>query len=96
MNPTVPVLSVPAVADIVAGAFGAFTSAAIASIGVTDCSAENEEVITQFLTNHPDWQIVPPSADNPAAHFVYDCGWIKVLPHEHDMDGFFMVKLQKK
>ena len=44
MNPTVPVLSVPAVADIVAGAFGAFTSAAIASIGVTDCSAENEEV----------------------------------------------------
>ena len=39
-----PVLSVPAVADIVAGAFGAFTSAAIASIGVTDCSAENEEV----------------------------------------------------
>jgi 16S rRNA (cytosine967-C5)-methyltransferase len=57
--------------------------------------AENEEVITQFLANHPDWQIVPPNADNPAAHFVSDRGWVKVLPHEHDMDGFFMVKLQK-
>ena len=57
--------------------------------------AENEEVITRFLENHPDWQIVPPNADNPAAHFVSDRGWIKVLPHQHDMDGFFMVKLQK-
>jgi 16S rRNA (cytosine967-C5)-methyltransferase len=57
--------------------------------------AENEEVITQFLTNHPDWQVVPPTDDNPAAHFVSDRGWIKVLPHEHDMDGFFMAKLQK-
>jgi len=52
-------------------------------------------VINQFLENHPDWQIVPPSVDNPAAHFVSDRGWIKVLPHEHDMDGFFMVKLQR-
>jgi 16S rRNA (cytosine967-C5)-methyltransferase len=57
--------------------------------------AENEEVITRFLENHPDWQIVPPAADNPAAHFVSDRGWVKVLPHEHDMDGFFMVKLKK-
>ncbi|HBC41675.1 MAG TPA: 16S rRNA (cytosine(967)-C(5))-methyltransferase [Pseudanabaena sp.] len=57
--------------------------------------AENEEVITKFLINHPDWQIVPPSDVNPAAHFVSDRGWVKVLPHEHDMDGFFMVKLQR-
>ena len=57
--------------------------------------AENEEVITQFLENHPDWKIVPPNVDNPASHFVSDHGWVKVLPHEHDMDGFFMVKLQK-
>jgi 16S rRNA (cytosine967-C5)-methyltransferase len=57
--------------------------------------AENEEVIEQFLVNHPDWQIVPPSIGNPAAHFASDHGWVKVLPHKHDMDGFFMVKLQK-
>jgi len=57
--------------------------------------AENEEVITKFLANHPDWQIVPPNADNPASHFASDRGWVKVLPHEHDMDGFFMVKLQR-
>ena len=58
--------------------------------------AENEEVITQFLENHPDWQIVPPDANNPAAYFVSDQGWVKVLPHEHDMDGFFMAKLQTR
>ncbi|OIP69890.1 MAG: 16S rRNA (cytosine(967)-C(5))-methyltransferase [Oscillatoriales cyanobacterium CG2_30_44_21] len=58
--------------------------------------AENEEVITQFLAKHPDWQIVPPSADSPASHFASDRGWVKVLPHEHNMDGFFMVKLQKR
>ncbi|MFZ4556621.1 MAG: 16S rRNA (cytosine(967)-C(5))-methyltransferase, partial [Pseudanabaena sp.] len=57
--------------------------------------AENEEVITHFLANHPDWQIVPPDVDNPAAHFASDRGWVKVLPHEHDMDGFFMVRLEK-
>ncbi len=57
--------------------------------------AENEEVITQFLVNHPDWQVVPPTDDNPAAHFASDRGWVKVLPHKHDMDGFFMAKLQK-
>ncbi len=57
--------------------------------------AENEEVITQFLENHPDWQIVPPDVNNPAAHFASDRGWVKVLPHEHDMDGFFMVRLEK-
>ncbi len=34
-------------------------------------------------------------ADNPAAHFVCDRGWVRVLPHEHDMDSFFMVKFQK-
>ena len=58
--------------------------------------AENEEVITQFLENHPDWQIVPPDANNPAAHFVSDHGWVKVLPHKHDMDVFFMAKLQTR
>jgi len=34
-------------------------------------------------------------ANNPAAQFVCDRGWVKVLPHEHDMDGFFMAKLQR-
>jgi 16S rRNA (cytosine967-C5)-methyltransferase len=57
--------------------------------------AENEQVINQFLETHPNWQIAPPDPHNPAHHFVSDRGWIKVLPHQHDMDGFFMVKLQK-
>lgn len=60
---------------------------------------ENENVIQKFLSGHPNWQIVPPaqtrtqyrvtSAETPE-------GWIKVWPHRHHMDGFFMVRLQQK
>jgi 16S rRNA (cytosine967-C5)-methyltransferase len=65
--------------------------------------AENEAVIDRFLTHHPDWQIEPIPSDHPAAQFVsktsdntlHDQEWLKVLPHQHDMDGFFMVRLRK-
>ncbi|NJO80014.1 MAG: 16S rRNA (cytosine(967)-C(5))-methyltransferase [Cyanobacteria bacterium RM1_2_2] len=55
---------------------------------------ENEAVIQQFLQQHPSWQIEPPAADNPAAPFAQPEGWIKVLPHRQNMDGFFMVRLK--
>jgi 16S rRNA (cytosine967-C5)-methyltransferase len=57
--------------------------------------AENEDVITEFLTEHPDWQIVAPSLDSPYASYATPQGWLKVWPHRHDMDGFFMVRLRK-
>lgn len=57
---------------------------------------ENERVIQTFLDAHPDWQIQPPPANFLAAPLAAACGWIKVLPHQHEMDGFFMVKLQKR
>lgn len=56
---------------------------------------ENEDVIKSFLTHHPGWQIVPPPANHVAAAFVLEQGWIKVLPHQRDMDGFFIVRLQR-
>lgn len=55
---------------------------------------ENEAVIRSFLNRQPNWQIVPPS--DPGAAFAEPSGLIKVWPHRYDMDGFFMVKLQKK
>ncbi|AFY50493.1 ribosomal RNA small subunit methyltransferase RsmB [Nostoc sp. PCC 7524] len=57
--------------------------------------AENEDVITEFLTKHPDWQIVAPSLDSPYAGYATPQGWLKVWPHCEDMDGFFMVRLRK-
>ncbi|AFZ35136.1 sun protein [Stanieria cyanosphaera PCC 7437] len=57
---------------------------------------ENEVVIESFLQSHPEWQIESSVFDSPANHFATFPGWIKVFPHKHNMDGFFMVKLQRE
>jgi 16S rRNA (cytosine967-C5)-methyltransferase len=57
--------------------------------------AENEAVVRSFLDTHSNWQIEPPAADNPAAKFANSDGWVKVLPHDQQMDGFFMVRLRQ-
>ena len=56
--------------------------------------AENEAVIQEFLTHYPTWRIDPPSEDSPMAKFSHPEGWLKVWPHRHQMDGFFMVRLR--
>ena len=56
---------------------------------------ENEAVVRSLLDNSPQWQIEPPPANSPAAAFATPAGWIKVWPHQHHMDGFFMVRLKK-
>ncbi|ABA24026.1 Fmu, rRNA SAM-dependent methyltransferase [Trichormus variabilis ATCC 29413] len=57
--------------------------------------AENEEVITEFMARNSDWQIEPPSPDSPYSDYTTPQGWLKVWPHNQDMDGFFMVRLRK-
>ncbi|BAZ53576.1 Fmu, rRNA SAM-dependent methyltransferase [Nostoc sp. NIES-4103] len=57
--------------------------------------AENEGVITAFLAENPDWQIEPLQADSPYCAYSMPQGWLKVWPHHHNMDGFFMVRLRK-
>jgi 16S rRNA (cytosine967-C5)-methyltransferase len=56
---------------------------------------ENEKVIQSFLESHPHWSIQTPSGDLWKA-FDTAAGWLKIYPHQHDMDGFFMVKLARK
>ncbi|MBM0741766.1 16S rRNA (cytosine(967)-C(5))-methyltransferase [Phormidium sp. CLA17] len=56
--------------------------------------AENENQIQHFLTTHPDWKLQP-IIDFPASRFVSSAGWIKVLPYQHSMDGFFMAQLSR-
>ncbi|QOV24008.1 16S rRNA (cytosine(967)-C(5))-methyltransferase [Anabaenopsis elenkinii] len=57
--------------------------------------AENEQVISRFLTDHPHWQIQPPGVDSPLVRYSTPEGWLKVWPHQQNMDGFFMVRLRK-
>ncbi|MEG4919907.1 16S rRNA (cytosine(967)-C(5))-methyltransferase RsmB, partial [Microcoleus sp. F10-D1] len=53
---------------------------------------ENETVIRSFLDSNPHWQIEPPTIDLPVQPSPE--GWVKVWPHRHHMDGFFMVRLK--
>ncbi len=57
--------------------------------------AENEAIIQQFLTQHPDWKLSPPRPDSAAAAFTTPAGWIKIWPHQQLLDGFFMARLTK-
>jgi 16S rRNA (cytosine967-C5)-methyltransferase len=57
---------------------------------------ENEAVIKSFLESHPHWHIEPPSPASPASAFAIPQGWLKVLPHRHQMDGFFLVRLRRE
>lgn len=57
---------------------------------------ENETIIQQFLTNHPDWRLESPEPKSPVAPFTTPQGWLKVWPQQHRMDGFFMARLRLK
>lgn len=55
---------------------------------------ENESIIEAFLGSHPGWRIEPPAPDMPVAANACPEGWVRVWPHRHLMDGFFMVRLR--
>jgi 16S rRNA (cytosine967-C5)-methyltransferase len=59
-------------------------------------SAENEHQIDRFLSTHPNWHLIPPAPNSAAAQFATSEGWCKVLPHQHQMDGFFMARLERR
>jgi 16S rRNA (cytosine967-C5)-methyltransferase len=57
--------------------------------------AENEEIIHGFLKDHPQWQIDRADRSAVVMPFISPEGWVKILPHCHNMDGFFMVRLKR-
>lgn len=55
---------------------------------------ENENVIQGFLATRPGWQIAPrAAAPTSMQELIDDAGYLRLLPHRHDMDGFFAVRL---
>lgn len=56
---------------------------------------ENEQVIQRFLEQQSQWAIAPVAATSSLAIYQTPQGWLKVWPHQHHLDGFFMVRLQK-
>lgn len=58
--------------------------------------AENEQQITAFLAERPDWAIVPLPPNSFLMPFVEPEGWLKVRPFEVAMDGFFIVQLKPR
>ncbi len=53
--------------------------------------AENEEVITAFLADHPAFTLTPFDAAG-----IHSEGMLTLLPHLHGTDGFFVAKMTKK
>lgn len=56
---------------------------------------ENAGAIQHFLSHHADWQLVPPPEHFPSEIPQTATGCLEIWPHRHDMDGFFMARLQR-
>ena len=57
--------------------------------------AENEGVVKSFLAAHSAWAIDRVEERNPVFSLMGEEGWVRVVPHRQDMDGFFMVRLRR-
>lgn len=56
---------------------------------------ENQELIYKFLKKHKDFEIAD-SKDFVKSTFIDEFGFVRSLPFEHNMDGAFCVRLEKK
>lgn len=61
---------------------------------------ENQEIVQRFLAEHPDFVLDDTLGDDlpEAARDKVDesGGWIQILPHHYDSDGFFIARLKRK
>jgi 16S rRNA (cytosine967-C5)-methyltransferase len=58
---------------------------------------ENEQVVNNFIKQHPDFVIEPVSRVLPSlAKMETEAGFFRSWPHRHGMDGFFAARFKKK
>ncbi len=55
---------------------------------------ENDEQVTRFLAEHPDWTLEPPP-DGVVPASVLDNGLLRVLPQRHGTDGAFAARFRR-
>ena len=55
---------------------------------------ENEDVVSAFLEEHPDFMTEP--LDLPAVFPKNESGMLTLIPGEYDTDGFFICRLRRK
>jgi 16S rRNA (cytosine967-C5)-methyltransferase len=59
--------------------------------------AENETVVSQFLAAHPEYFLVPMQQVLAEQKIDLEMGdYLKLLPHQHQTDGFFAAVLERK
>lgn len=56
---------------------------------------ENQAIIKQFLSKHPDFELVPIKVADYLAESLEE-GMITIYPHQYHTDGFFISCLRKK
>lgn len=54
---------------------------------------ENQDVVTRFLTGHPEFESAPFSRTHG---FAADGPGLSILPAQHDTDGFFVASLRRR
>jgi 16S rRNA (cytosine967-C5)-methyltransferase len=58
---------------------------------------ENEGIVSHFLSNHPDFELLPVSQVLAEQKIAMEMGdYLKLYPHMHQTDGFFAAVLQRK
>jgi 16S rRNA (cytosine967-C5)-methyltransferase len=58
---------------------------------------ENDVIVEQFLTNHPDFELVPMNKVLAEQKIPLEMDqYLKMLPHKHQTDGFFAAVLERK
>ena len=58
---------------------------------------ENEDIVTEFLSAHPDFKLVPVAEilKRQGIRLAADDDFLRLFPHVHDTDGFFAAVLER-
>lgn len=56
---------------------------------------ENEDIVAEFLSAHPDFKLVPASEVLQRQGIKLEGDYLRLFPHVHDTDGFFAAVLER-